>query len=273
MAASGERQIKQNVPLTSWSAMLSETGNLFGVHVRDAQNKKPKHTTRTIQGRLKSRGYASCVTENDTEKSMPHGERQQMPSDAFSATYSDWKLIRTRKVVQIVLEVPIEAADHAYKVLGGMPNPASEIWVGVARFKSENPRSLHDASQHDRPSLPEVKLEGGQKRAAEQSVAAAKLPDGHGSQARAGANRKSWHDMPPAQQAGILCADKSFITFLASEYQRGCDNETEAADIVRWYCDVFSRTELKRGSQASVKWQELVFKYRTWQLAAQVVPV
>jgi len=54
---------------------------------------------------------------------------------AFSASYSDWKVIKGRKVVQIVLEVPLEAAHHAYNVLGGMPKFGSEEWFAVARMK------------------------------------------------------------------------------------------------------------------------------------------
>lgn len=53
---------------------------------------------------------------------------------AFEASYSDWKLVKSRKVVQIVLEVPMEAADLAYQVLGGMPNHAAEAWLAVAKL-------------------------------------------------------------------------------------------------------------------------------------------
>lgn len=53
---------------------------------------------------------------------------------AFHATFSDWKLIRTRKVVQLVFEVAVEEADHAYQVLGGMPHPGETIWCGIARL-------------------------------------------------------------------------------------------------------------------------------------------
>lgn len=56
---------------------------------------------------------------------------------AFSANYADWKVIKTRRVVQIVLEVPLEAAGHAYNVLGGMPNFGSEDWFAVARLNKE----------------------------------------------------------------------------------------------------------------------------------------
>lgn len=57
---------------------------------------------------------------------------------AFSATYSDWRIVKGRKAVQIVFEVPLEAAHHAYNVLGGMPNFGSENWFAIARMKNEN---------------------------------------------------------------------------------------------------------------------------------------
>lgn len=62
-------------------------------------------------------------------------------SDAvFQATFSDFRLVKGRKVCQIVLEVPIEGADKALSVLGGLPNPAEERWVGVARIE---PKKKH----------------------------------------------------------------------------------------------------------------------------------
>jgi hypothetical protein len=54
---------------------------------------------------------------------------------AFSATYSDWRVVKGRKVVQIILEVPLEAAGHAYNVLGGMPTFGAEQWFAVARLQ------------------------------------------------------------------------------------------------------------------------------------------
>lgn len=54
---------------------------------------------------------------------------------AFSATYADWKLIKTRQVVQVIFEVPLEAAGHAYNVMEGMPSPMQERWFAIARMK------------------------------------------------------------------------------------------------------------------------------------------
>jgi hypothetical protein len=58
---------------------------------------------------------------------------------AFSATYADIKTIKTRQVVQIIFEVPVEAAGHAYNVLGGWPDFESERWFAIARL--EKPRA------------------------------------------------------------------------------------------------------------------------------------
>jgi hypothetical protein len=57
------------------------------------------------------------------------------PAAVFSAAYADWKLIKTRGVVSISFEVPIEAAGHAYNVLSGMPSPMDEKWFAIARLQ------------------------------------------------------------------------------------------------------------------------------------------
>lgn len=59
---------------------------------------------------------------------------------SFQATYADWKVIKTRKVIQIILEVPIEDEKRAYTALDGMPTSANEIWVGVARLHPPDDR-------------------------------------------------------------------------------------------------------------------------------------
>jgi hypothetical protein len=51
---------------------------------------------------------------------------------AVLATFSDARPIKTRSVLQLVFEVPIDRADEAMKFLGGFPQPAEERWVGIA---------------------------------------------------------------------------------------------------------------------------------------------
>jgi predicted metalloenzyme YecM len=52
-------------------------------------------------------------------------------------TFADFRLIKGRKVCQIVIEVPIEQADQAVAALGGLPQPATEAWVAIARLETK----------------------------------------------------------------------------------------------------------------------------------------
>lgn len=60
---------------------------------------------------------------------------KEKPS-AFGATYTDWKVIRTRGVIQIVFETPIEAEAVAYAALGGMPKGGGKDWFAIAKMKT-----------------------------------------------------------------------------------------------------------------------------------------
>lgn len=51
---------------------------------------------------------------------------------AIKGTFADFRLIKGRKVAQLVIELPIEEADAALATLGGLPQPAAERWVAIA---------------------------------------------------------------------------------------------------------------------------------------------
>jgi hypothetical protein len=77
-------------------------------------------------------------------------------------TFADFRLIKGRKVCQIVIEVPIEQADQALAALGGLPQPATEAWVAIARLetkervvplKSDNTKLSFEAVQRCRDPL------------------------------------------------------------------------------------------------------------------------
>jgi hypothetical protein len=74
---------------------------------------------------------------------------------AIQATFSDVKLIRSRKVCQLVLEIPLEQADAALATLGGIPQPHSERWVALARLNGYAPEPKPDK---DRKRWEDVKL-------------------------------------------------------------------------------------------------------------------
>src|SRR3954447_2369653 len=59
------------------------------------------------------------------------------PRAVTQGCFSDFRLIKGRKVCQIVIEVPIEQADQALAALGGLPQPATEAWVALARLETK----------------------------------------------------------------------------------------------------------------------------------------
>lgn len=59
-----------------------------------------------------------------------------MEEAVIKGTYSDFKIIKTRSCAQMIIEVPIEYAEKVVKCFG-LPNPAKEINVAVARIQEE----------------------------------------------------------------------------------------------------------------------------------------
>lgn len=148
---------------------------------------------------------------------------------AFRATYSDFKLVKTRKVVQIVLEVPVEQANTVLDVLGGMPDPSRETWVGVA--------PLHPDAAKPQPVI----------------------------QPRPAGAKRDWRDIPPQQQAGIRCDDAAFVAFLREERSDDWIETREPAECVRLICGVTSRAELLTNHKARVAWKQLDDQFQAWK--------
>jgi hypothetical protein len=73
--------------------------------------------------------------------------------------------------------------------------------------------------------------------------------------------KQSWDSMSRAQQAGILCNDDGFQSWLGVRPQAGADEIV--ADYVRARCGVDSRAKLNTDEKAAAKWDALVSKYRT----------
>ena len=168
----------------------------------------------------------------------------------FSASYADWKLIKTRRCVQIVLEVSLEAANEAYEALGGMPNAGTETWVAVARL--------------DLQAIKETAS----------GVAVREASDAHhGEQHGASRPSKSWGELEPSQQAGLLCNDPQFQAFLAADISvdRHVINEEAARNEVLLRCKIGSRSQIKPGSAAAQLWRTLVSDYRAWIKEAEIV--
>lgn len=159
---------------------------------------------------------------------------------SFMAAFADFKIIRTRKTAQVVLEIPLEAADAALSALGGLPNPASERWVAVAR--------LQEPAARDAP-------------AAEAPAPADELDHPTG--------RRPFASLSAAKQAGIRCNDSSFREYLSHRSRKaGMPNEAmdmeTAVAYVRGVCGVNSRAELDANPEARERWTKLQDAYWLW---------
>lgn len=154
----------------------------------------------------------------------------------FAATFSDFKLIRGRKVAQIVLEVPIEQADAAVNSLGGLPRPDSERWVAVARLVPGAEKAASGQAPRPAPEKP----------------------------------RRTFDELPLAQQAALKCSDEAFQRFMV-EMHEAEPGDDGAAEAVRAYCGVASRSEIKAGTQAAGCWRDLLGRYRLWMEEASFV--
>lgn len=52
---------------------------------------------------------------------------------AIAGTFADYRTVKTRKVLQLIIEVPIEQQEQAFERLG-FPVPDRDLWVAVARM-------------------------------------------------------------------------------------------------------------------------------------------
>lgn len=163
---------------------------------------------------------------------------------AFSATYSDWRLIKGRKVVQIVFELPLEQANEAYTTLGGMPNPAAEVWCGIARLRTGD---APDEGEGAGPST--------------LAVDQLSTPSVRG--------RPSL-----AQHVGMMCNDPLFQKYLNEYAMSGgapCIDKDDAARIVRTICGVSSRSSILPATAAGRLWSELESAFICWRDADKYI--
>jgi hypothetical protein len=166
---------------------------------------------------------------------------------AFRATYSDLKLIKTRQCVQVIFELPLADFDAAYVILGGMPNPASETWFGIAPLKA--PQAEKENETPKSPATPQ--------------------PTAH-PPAAAKREKMDWRDMQPSSQAYLLCEKPVFQAFLKEEYpDEWHESMSDAAECVRLICAVVSRSQLNDGPHRVI-WHQLNEQYDLWALKERV---
>src|SRR6185437_15843130 len=61
---------------------------------------------------------------------------------AIRACFAEWRMVKTRKVLTLCFEVPLEQQAEVLTILGA-PMPDAEIWCGIARL-NEGPATKSD---------------------------------------------------------------------------------------------------------------------------------
>jgi hypothetical protein len=167
-----------------------------------------------------------------------------MTPPVFKATFADFKLVKTRSCAQLIFELPIEQADAALQTLGGLPRAATEVWAAIARLQPEKPAS-------------------------EPSNAPAALSPPK--------EKRKFGEMPPAAQAGMLCADPLFRRFLADRFfgpgNHGPVDLDKAAHLVREICGVQSRSKISEADESANRWRQLDLEFLDWKHSAQIKEV
>ena len=191
----------------------------------------------------------------------------------IAACFSDFRLVKGRKVYQIVCEVPMERANAALAALGGLPNPHYERWVAIAPL-AEKPQGTDSGPVATSPTgaadSPPAATDGG-STAPRTSASTTPQAQARGAAEPATKPKRHWDDYSPSQQAGIACQNESFSRWVRANapetrwdgqyVMERAGGRYGAADEVRWYCGVASRAELDTNPDAAARWRELYGRF------------
>jgi len=171
----------------------------------------------------------------------------------IEASYSDFKLIKTRSSAQIILEIPIEEAERALKIFG-VPMPGAEIRVAVARIVEPAQNTVPESGS---PS----------------EATAVDMPQANRDRAvdpmRSERSKQAYAQSSPAMKAvvraAILCEDPLFQTWMDA------DDSDQAAVEVRKYCHVDSRADISKDERALRLFLELEDRFQRSRPMLEVV--
>jgi hypothetical protein len=153
----------------------------------------------------------------------------------IQATFAEWRMVKGRKVLQIICEVPLEAQGQVFAALGA-PMPDTDSWVAIARLRA--PQAAPTPELDHKPEPP--------------------------------ANDDT--DKPPrplSQVSAILCNIVAFRRFIHEA--KGFEvipTVDEAATWVRETCGVKSRSEFDTDENAAANFRRIRGEYDAWMRAA-----
>lgn len=163
----------------------------------------------------------------------------------IAGSFSDYRLVKSRGVLQLVVEIPVEQQGDAFAALG-YPIPGTDIPVAVARLNS--PVGPH-SPQHERTTSAALDGRANHKPAGE-------------------SHKRSWYELPASQRAALLCQDVRFQQWVLKKYGAvvsGPSNDEENAKAFLYQeCNIKSRTELTTNDYARNIFYHIERPFRVW---------
>lgn len=144
-----------------------------------------------------------------------------------SGVFADLKTVRTRSIVQMVIEIPVERAEEVVQMFG-FPQPGAEVPVAVARLVQPVAPKVEQPTP-DGPRFNDLPR-------AKQAGILCREPE-------------FWRFIEKEYCAPGLTVQ----------------NADEAAQSVRAWCGVGSRADLSADPEAADQWDEMRDAYRAWQ--------
>jgi len=151
---------------------------------------------------------------------------------AIRATFSQYAMVKTRGVLVLHMEVPLEQQAEVFKVLG-YPLPGEEVWCGIARLKPIEPgvgpgsrEAAADQTHEAAPALGSV--------VPPNERATTRAPDFAASQ-RAKAAYAASSDMEKARLRSVLLAKDARFRAWALPVPRGGHNRPTAVEAAEQY--------------------------------------
>lgn len=186
---------------------------------------------------------------------------------AFQAEFVELQQVKTRSVYKIVLEIPAEQADAALDVLGGVPKPGKQVWVGVARLTDAPPAAgglIVGTDGRCATTSTGSSREGDRQGGATESDGARvspELPEKPQASRPALSDTNRWQ-----RRAVMLCKDERFQQWIINHpdvhVSLGHGYEAAAACALRMLCHASSRAELATNPEAQKKFLVLEARFR-----------
>lgn len=196
----------------------------------------------------------------------------------LSGTYSDFKIVKTRSVFQMVIEGPIERAAEAVAMFG-VPQPGQEIHVAVARLQV--PHDAREAPGETTPSTRKVDTSENPPALARPNETAQTLSAGAALRGDKSAAKERYRMQDQMQQAvtraALLCKEAAFQDWLRDRQRRGrnwagLDRESVTANGLKIELGcIGSRSEIAGDDAVYQRFLALETQYKrdTGQMAEQ----